>query len=305
MANDAAAAAPLAAYEGAKPAAPQWFQHAVAAIPAPEWIDADGSRIETYVWGRPGAPGLLFLHGNLAHAGWWNFLAPAFAERYRIASFSWSGMGQSTWRRSYSLDRYVTEALTVAETTGLFASSTRPVLVAHSFGGRVTTMAARVWGQRLSGCIIVDSRMLHLPASRSMPRGLRYPSLAAALSRFRFAPAQTCEHAFIADYLARGSLMQLENSSDWTWRFDPVIGPQLGAMIDETPLLHLARCPLAFIYGSRSTLTAKDVQQRHRAGSTPGTIQLTIENAAHHVMVDQPHALVDSINSVLRQWRLD
>jgi len=41
------------------------------------------------------------------------------------------------------------------------------------------------------------------------------------------------------------------------------------------------------------------------SASLPHTIQLTIENAAHHVMVDQPHALVDSINSVLRQWRLD
>ena len=47
-----------------------------------------------WVWGREGAPGLLLLHGNGAHADWWSFIAPYLANDFRVAAMSWSGYGR-------------------------------------------------------------------------------------------------------------------------------------------------------------------------------------------------------------------
>ena len=38
-------------------------------------------KLEVLTWGEVGKPGLLFVHGNSAHADWWSFIAPFFAER--------------------------------------------------------------------------------------------------------------------------------------------------------------------------------------------------------------------------------
>src|SRR3712207_9584205 len=64
---------------------------------------------------RSGKPGLLFLHGNGAHADWWSFIAPFFADTHRVAALSWSGMGGSDHRERYSIDGFVAEAFGVAE----------------------------------------------------------------------------------------------------------------------------------------------------------------------------------------------
>ena len=51
-----------------------------------------------------------------------------------------------------------------------------------------------------------------------------YPTLEAGIARFRLAPPQTCENLFIADYIARNSLREVEGADGkpgYSWRFDP------------------------------------------------------------------------------------
>src|SRR5690606_30884892 len=59
---------PLAALGGTTPPAPAWFHEMLALAPERRFHEVDGARIETLVWGEAGRPGLLFLHGNAAHA---------------------------------------------------------------------------------------------------------------------------------------------------------------------------------------------------------------------------------------------
>jgi pimeloyl-ACP methyl ester carboxylesterase len=125
----------LASLSGARPSAPDWFGRALADAPERGFTEAAGAGIETLTWGERGKPGLLFLHGNGAHADWWSFIAPFFSSDYRCAALSWSGMGGSDRRERYSFDIFVQEAMTVAEATGLFESKIKPVFVGHSFGG--------------------------------------------------------------------------------------------------------------------------------------------------------------------------
>ncbi|OYW83862.1 MAG: hypothetical protein B7Z20_11910, partial [Sphingobium sp. 32-64-5] len=101
------------------PVPPAWF---TASLAAPyESFDVtmpDGRRIEARAWGEKGAPGLVLIHGNAAHLGWWTFLAPFFADRFRVTAFSLGGMGQSDWCDGYLVARFAEEMWAVADATG-------------------------------------------------------------------------------------------------------------------------------------------------------------------------------------------
>ena len=106
--------APLAPYAGKEPPAPAWFGQAIKHQPERGSIVVSDARIETLAWGERGKPGILFMHGNGAHADWWSYIAPFFAKDYRVGALSWSGMGGSDWRKQYTLENFVNESLAAA-----------------------------------------------------------------------------------------------------------------------------------------------------------------------------------------------
>ncbi len=163
---------PLTAFKGERPAAPDWFRDALANAPGRQWVEVQGAKIETLVWGPEGAPGVLLMHGNGAHADWWSFIAPFLAKDFRVAAISWSGMGGSQWRAAYSSRQYVDEAFAVAQAAGLFASKVKPVFIGHSFGGFPTMAAAALRGEALRSVVLMDTPLWtpELRAARKSPR---------------------------------------------------------------------------------------------------------------------------------------
>src|SRR5690606_38634673 len=124
----------LAHLHGNRPEAPAWFSQALAVAPERTCVDVGGGvEVETLSWGNPARPGLLLLHVNATHADWCSFIASFFCDEFRVVAFSWSGMGHSGWRDSYSVETYADELHAVAEATGLFSHGCKPVVVAHSF----------------------------------------------------------------------------------------------------------------------------------------------------------------------------
>jgi pimeloyl-ACP methyl ester carboxylesterase len=297
---------------GARPSAPEWFEKALAEAPERGFVEAAGARIETLTWGERGRPGLLFLHGNGAHADWWSFIAPFFSKHYRCAALSWSGMGGSDRRERYSFDIFLQEAMTVAKETGLFDAAAKPVFIGHSFGGFPAIEAAARHGGRLGGVITVDTPIFSNERRRErrekgaaweMRPHKIYPTLEAALQRFRLVPAQPCENLFIADFIARTSLteVQTKEGSGWTWRFDPFLWRDY-EWEDPAPALSAPKCPLAILLGARSTLMQAGDIERMRCIPPPGTPIIEIPEAYHHVPIDQPHALVAVIRALLSGW---
>jgi pimeloyl-ACP methyl ester carboxylesterase len=302
--------APLAHLAGAPPDAPDWFGRALARSPGRSFVPVAGARIETLTWGERGRPGLLLLHGNSAHADWWSFIAPYFADQFRVAALSWSGMGGSDWRERYSIDLFVEEAMTAATEAGLFESPAKPVIVAHSFGGFVTLAAAARHGERLRAAILVDTpiflRERRSEQSRTKgPDSFRpnriYPTFEAALARFRYAPLQPCDNLFITDFLARHSIKPLAAGGGWTWKFDPYLWREYER---ENPVSSLSRlaCPLALIDGERSPLIAEDDVARVRSLVAADVPAVQIPEAHHHVLADQPLALIAAITALLASW---
>ena len=61
---------PLAPFHGEVPPAPDWFRKAVATPYETGSVTVKGANVTYQRWGRRGAPGLLLVHGNGAHAHW-------------------------------------------------------------------------------------------------------------------------------------------------------------------------------------------------------------------------------------------
>ena len=79
----------------------RWFWDAIETKPERGSLEVQGANINFFSWSREG-PGLFFLHGHNAHAGWWDFIAPHFCDNYYVVAIDLSGMGDSEHRDYYS-----------------------------------------------------------------------------------------------------------------------------------------------------------------------------------------------------------
>src|SRR5580700_1833888 len=304
--------APLAVFQGAEPEAPDWFNWAIAKTPERSFVAVDGANIELLAWGERGKPGLILVHGNSAHADWWSFIAPYLAQDYRVAAISLSGMGASDWRESYSFEIFSQELRAGAEATGLYEAALKPIFIGHSFGGSQVFHAARRYPDWMRGAILVDTGFggpppaaegFRQPQRRTSPNRV-YPTLAAALARFRFMPPQGCKNLFIADFIARRSLKRAplpEGGEGWTWRFDPQLWHKLDRTAMEALAMEESPTPLVQIVGEKSKIVQR-MQHADPKSLLRGLRAVVIPDSEHHIMVDQPLALVAAIRSLLIAW---
>lgn len=214
-------------------------------------------------------------------------------------------MGGSDHRAAYTIDGFVGEIFAATETAGLFAGAARPLVVAHSFGGVPMMAAVNRAGERFAGAVIVDTPFRgpdepggRPPNATDRPHRV-YPTIAAALARFRFAPEQGCANPYIADHIARGSLREVDGG--WSWRFDPYLWSRFDVGPVTSLLTHPA-CPVALIWGEDSALMPANRVAQMWALLPPGTAAFAIPNAEHHVMVDQPLAFVAALRGLFAAW---
>ena len=315
--------APLAEYKGEPPPSPQWFKDAIAQEPERVFVESLGSKLEVLTWGEVGKPGLLLVHGNSAHADWWSFIAPFLADDYRVASMSLAGMGASDWREHYSFTDFAEDAEAVARATGLYDGGRKPTYIGHSFGGGQVFFAAVRHPERMHAAVMVDTgfgpppeelakRQAQMEAVRNIPTIDRpsrvYPTLEAALARFRLMPPQPAGNPFIADFIARRSLKKVPlpdgSGEGWTWRFDPNMWAKLDrerAMGGDPAEAVNVETPMVHIYGAKSRI----VEHRKSGAPSPvppGMIEIEIPDSHHHIMIDQPLALVAALRALLAAW---
>jgi pimeloyl-ACP methyl ester carboxylesterase len=212
-------------------------------------------------------------------------------------------MGDSGHRAKYSLDTFAKEVAIVCVHAGLDDS---PVIVGHSFGGLVALRTGALSGARIGGIVLVDFPIR--PPGYEHARGQQrltgrtkeiYPSLGAALDRFKLLPPQPCENAFIVDYIARRSLAEV--TGGWSWKFDPGIFDERDYGQPADDLARLA-CRVAAIYGERSALfppEIRDYMTTLLAGRAP---MIALPEAHHHLFLDQPLAFVVALRALLADW---
>ena len=315
---------PLAPFRGEPPPAPAWFHAAMADKPERGFVPTPRGRLEVLTWGERGKPGLLFVHGNSAHAYWWSFIAPFFSADYRVTAMSLAGMGDSDWRDRYGFDDFAADAWDVAQATGLHEGGRKPVYIGHSFGGGQVFFMAATHPERLHSAIVIDAgfggpppeiaaeRQKRLEAIRALPPEQRptriYPTLQAALSRFRLMPPQPAENLFIVDHIARNGIKPVPrpdgSGEGWTWKFDPDMWEKLeregrDAFFSQK---RQVRVPIAHLYGQHSRIPER-IRHGEPSPFPDEGLLFEIPDAHHHVMIDQPLALVAAIRALLAAWR--
>lgn len=283
--------------------APAWFTDALSASHDVGEVEVDGARITYRAWGKAGGPVAVLVHGGAAHAGWWDHIGPHLCDDHRVVALDLSGHGDSDRRDVYTLETWAAEVVAVARAE----SDGRPAVLGHSMGGFVALTAAREHGASLAGAVAIDSPVREMSpeakawiaSGREVPGNKVYPDRDAVLARFRTLPADDSTLEYVRCHIAESSVREVDGGG-WTWKFDPSIF--LRSRMEPEDLAE-AGCPVALIRGERgmaSTDITEMVAER-LGGHVPVTV---VRDSGHHIMLDQPVALIAAVQTLLGQWRL-
>jgi pimeloyl-ACP methyl ester carboxylesterase len=266
------------------------------------YLEIGGHRTHYLEWEGPrDAPTLVLVHGFMGHAHWWDFVAPALADNYRVVALDLSGMGDSGYRREYSMDMYVEEIASVIRNTG-----TQSVyLIGHSYGGRCSILTAHVYPELLRRLIVVDSHVSFPDPNR--PRHFnrepgrekkRYASLDAAKTRFRLVPDEGGTHASILDHIATHSIKQ--DGDAFVWKFDTAVtnsGPK--PVVSDANAIPLLKVAMDYVCGQHSKVAPPEHAAKVAAAIVVGRAPIVIPAGFHHLPIGQPLALVSALRALL------
>ena len=264
-----------------------------------------GIRMHYLEWPGPAdAPAVLLLHGFLAHAHWWDFIAPWLAERYRVIAPDFGGMGDSEYRPHYDHAQFHDEIAGIVEATGIAGCSA----IGHSFGGRALLHACAQNPHLFHRAIVVDSRL----GSVSDPlRGFdeewrpkkRYADEETILGRFQLKPVEPAP-ATALQHMARASVRREEGG--WVWKFDENVtrlyqNRASGPGVDDAAAFQAMRIPVDFIYGEESRVVTP-ARAALLATCLPNVRTVTgIPCSHHHLPVSQPIVLLALLRVLLQQ----
>jgi pimeloyl-ACP methyl ester carboxylesterase len=280
--------------------APAWFRSALDVPAATGTVEVDGADIGFRCWGPAGSSGVVLVHGSAAHTRWWDHIGPLLAGHRRVAAIDLSGHGDSDRRDGYTMEQWSAEIAAVAG--AMAADATPPVLIGHSMGGMVCLTAARDRAPDLAGVITVDAAPRPSdPAAETRARARadrryrRYPSLAEAVARFTPKPEQADSLPYVLAHVAAHSYR--EQAGEWRTKFDPAIYQRTLPTVEE--LTDFA-CPVTILRGENGSITPDRVAAVRRR--LPSVDLVDIPAAHHHMMLDQPLALVAALQTQLVAW---
>jgi pimeloyl-ACP methyl ester carboxylesterase len=293
---------------------PAWFSDALGAAAQEGTTSVDGASIAYRMWGDPAGRSIVLVHGGAAHSRWWDHIAPLLTSgsassggddppvpprSWKVVAVDLSGHGDSDRRDRYSLDTWAGEVLAVVAEAGTAAAS---VVIGHSMGGLVTLRLATLAGSQIAGAVAIDSPVRDMAPEDRAARQHRafgplrvYPTPEAAVARFRPIPDQPTL-AYIADHVAATSIRPAEGG--WTWKFDP----RVFARDHLTPeLLTRLDCRVALFRAEHGLVTPQQGEVLYdRLGRVAPVIEIPV--AGHHIMLDQPVALVAALRTLLADW---
>jgi pimeloyl-ACP methyl ester carboxylesterase len=286
------------------PPLPAWVSEALAAPAREAEVEHAGVPLRYRAWGTPGRPGLVLVHGAMAHANWWDFIAPRLAADFHVVAPHLSGMGDSGHRDAYSTAQFADDVVAVMDHAGL-ASDT--VVIGHSLGGAVAlTLGVRHAG-RVRGIVMLDSAVFppDQPSPFDPARAPYRPKTICddaetAIGRFFLLPPQPCHHPYLLRHVAQHSVAPMQGG--WSWKFDDALFRKLD-MHEQWRELEALETPLAVIYGDRSAIFGAPVRD-YVAGLARqrGWPMFAIADGHHHLMLDSPRALAAALHGLLAGW---
>jgi pimeloyl-ACP methyl ester carboxylesterase len=281
-------------------ARPAWFDWALEHSGRSHYIEANGSRLHLLSWNYEARdkPVLLFVHGFRGHAHWWDFIAPFFAEQYRVIAMDLSGMGDSAHRATYGPQTLAEDVIAVAE----WLDTPRLIAIGHSYGGSRVLRACADRPELFERLIIIDSYVVFSDQEAvrepAKIRGDReYPDAETAIARFRLLPQQADAMPCLVEHVARHSLRA--TATGVRWKFDVNLPPGGAREADGEQLLARIQRPVDYLFGERSVVVNPALA--HRVVSYLKDVRgpIAIPHGHHHLMFDQPIALISALRALL------
>ena len=284
-------------------AAPDWFRAALAVPAQSHFIDIDGTELHYLAWNSTDIdkPPLLFVHGYRAHARWWSVIAPYFTERFRVYALDLSGMGDSGTRARYDTTVFAGDLVGVIDHIASEVDGALFTVIGHSFGGSTVVRACANRPGLIRHAIVIDSffsfpdtdKVFEIPRLGASQIFSDYGDL---FRRYRLLPPQPVAFPEILDYVTHHSIRRVETG--WRWKLDPEL-PAVLADTDGSDLLSRTENRVDIVAGELS-----DVLSLKRARRIVRTLPLArgpvvIPRAHHHIMLDQPLALIGVLRALL------
>jgi esterase len=270
------------------------------------YLTIHGLRHHYIRWGDVRRDPVVFLHGLMNNARYWEHIAARFSDDYAVYAPDLRGHGESehapggylVWAFAMDLRGFVEELDFEAFD-----------LVAHSIGSRVAMSYARDHSHRLKHLVLADMgpQMADTGARnirRSTGEARQQPGFATEVEALEHFAA--LYPGASPDFLQRqkgASLVLDEASGNLVFRFDPAIHEATGrGAIAEIPYLwesleHIT-CPTLVIRAEKSKVLSTEIAQQMVA-RLPHARLLEIPGAGHQVPLHQPEAFAQAVREFL------
>ena len=239
-------------------------------------------------------PPLVLLHGGGANAHWWDHLAPGLCADRSVYALDFRGHGDSEHPRDREIGAFNLDLEALLAWLGRDDVD----LVGHSLGAAVAfDHASRFPATR--SITLIDPARGGTPGSGRRARlalSLRrtYASRAEAVDRFRFLPESSHASEDLRSTIARHSIRE-EPDGRFGYKFDP---GWFGLPSRPRPDPARIACPTLVIRGAESGLLSIEAARALVQDLPDGRLE-EIENAGHHVFLDQPERTCKRIRRFL------
>ena len=274
--------------------------------PESKSVKTNGLNFHYLEWGDPSKPLILMLHGFAQQAHSWDFVALAFADRFRIIALDQRGHGDSDWASDgdYTPETQQIDIAAIVQELSLDEF----VLMGLSMGGRNSFTYAANNPEKVKALIIVDAGPENVRAGtqnirRFVEQDDELDSIDAFVDRVvsynpRRDPIQI-----------RGSIVnnlrELPNGK-WTWKYDKILRSpgRMGRAQDPDMTKRLwgyvenLNCPTLVVRGDRSDIIATDTADEMQKRIPNGKLAI-IENAGHLVMGDNPSGFEKAVTKFI------
>ena len=275
--------------------------------PESKTLIANGLKLHYLEWGDPSNPTMLLLHGFAQQCHSWDFVALAFADRYRIIALDQRGHGDSDWASDgdYSPETQQKDIEAFVNSLGI----QRFVLMGLSMGGRNSFTYAANNPDRVEALIIVDAGPENVRTGTQNIRNFveqedELDSIDAFVDRvIKYNPRRD-------PIQIRGSIVnnlrELPNGK-WTWKNDKILtSPGRMAGTQDPDLtnrlwnyVESLQCPTLVVRGDKSDIIATNTADE-MANRIPNGKVAIVENAGHLVMGDNPSGFESAVTQFIK-----
>jgi pimeloyl-ACP methyl ester carboxylesterase len=287
--------------DGERASLPLWLAWALERPGQSGHVPVDGRRLHYLSWGepRPGHDTVLLIHGFRGHAHWWDAIAPYLAQDRHVVAMDLSGMGDSDPREDYPRHFASQDIIALIEGAGI-----GPVIgVGHSYGGSRMMRACADRPELFRRLVVCDSFVLlpdvHIPQDTSTlaPVKRHHADYLQARARYRLMPDQPTSIPEVLEHIAHHSLRH--EPEGWCWKFDVRLPRGVAQEDDGRDLLPRVPCLVDIVYGEHSVVINREAAQRCVDLLPRGRGPLGMPGTYHHMMIDQPLAMIAMLRGLL------